>query len=183
MFYYYHVLLLSCIIIIMNIYLNTNIENTTTSKSLQSAAQKSRPYRQSSFVFNGIQVVKKNMHYYISNRDLTKFNIHQHSQFQSLLTEYNQPQLLSRRWSGQWDPAALESLRPHIARCRRKQIKAVLGHIGRITQTTTSACWRRFAAIARELNPPSAAPHPPPPLETHQLSTIDWDPRLGEDHG
>ena len=104
-------------------------------------------------------------------------------QFQSLLTEYNQPQLLARRWSGHWDPAALGSLRPQIAGCTRKQKKAVLGHIGRITQSTTSACWRHFAAMARELTLPPAAPHPPTPLETHQLSTIDWDPRLGEDHG
>ena len=104
-------------------------------------------------------------------------------QFQSLLLEHNQPQLLARRWSGHWDLAALGSLRPMITRCTIKQIKAVLGHIGQITQSTTSACWRRFAAMARELNPPPANPHPPIPLETQQQSTIDWDPRLGEDHG
>ena len=104
-------------------------------------------------------------------------------QFKLLLSEYNQPQLLARRWSGHWDPAALESLRPMIMRCTIKQIKAVLGHIGRITQSATSACWRQFTAMARELNSPPAKHHPPTPLETHQLSTIDWDPRLGEDHG
>ena len=50
---------------------NINTENTTTSNTLQSTAHKTRPYRQSSLVLNGIQVVKKNMHYYISNRDAT----------------------------------------------------------------------------------------------------------------
>ena len=104
-------------------------------------------------------------------------------QFRTLLSDHNHPQLLARRWAGHWDMTALGSLRPLIARCSRKQIKAVLGHIGRITQSTTSACWRQFAAMARELNPPPAAPPPPLPLETHMMSTIDWDPRLGEDHG
>ena len=103
--------------------------------------------------------------------------------FQSLLSEYNQPQLLARRWSGHWDLAALGSLRPMITRCTIKEIKAVLVHIGRITHSTTSACWRQYAAMTRELNPLPANPHPPTPLQTHQLSTIDWDPRLGEDRG
>ena len=37
--------------------------------------------------------------------------------FQSLLTAYNQPQLMARRWSGQWDPEAIASLQPIIAPC------------------------------------------------------------------
>ena len=76
-------------------------------------------------------------------------------QFQTILSEHNQPQQLAGRWSGHWDPVALESLKPMIA---TKQIKAALGHMGRITRSTTSACWRQFAAMARKLNP-----HPPIP--------------------
>ena len=101
-------------------------------------------------------------------------------QFQTLLSEHNQPLLLARRWSGHWDPVVLESLRPMIARWTRKQIKAVLGHIARITRSMTSDCWRQFAVMARELNPPPAAPHTPLPLSDQQMSTIVWDPRLGE---
>ena len=46
--------------------------------------------------------------------------------------------------SSQWDHAAIEALQPEITRCSRKQITAVLGHIGRITCATTTACWRDF---------------------------------------
>ena len=52
-------------------------------------------------------------------------------QFHTLLTLPNQPTLMARRWSGQWDQEAIRALQPRIARCTRKQIKAVLGHIGR----------------------------------------------------
>ena len=104
-------------------------------------------------------------------------------QFQTLLSEHNQPFLLARRWSGHWEQAAIRSLAPMIANCTRKQIKADLGHILRVTHATTSACWRQFMATARELSPPpSEMPTPTPPAE-NQMSTIDWDPRLGEDHG
>ena len=80
--------------------------------------------------------------------------------FQSLLIIPNQPALMANRSSGQWDPAAIASLQPTIARCSRKQIKAVLGSIGRVTSSTASACWRDFMAMARELNP---TPTPTPP--------------------
>ena len=79
-------------------------------------------------------------------------------QFQSLLSVHNQPILMTRRWSGQWDPGAIASLKPVIARCSRKQIKAVLGHVGGITCSTTSACWRNFLAMARELDPSTVKP-------------------------
>ena len=73
---------------------------------------------------------------------------------------------MARRWSGQWDQAAIRSLQPQIARCTRKQIKAVLGYIGRITSSTASACWRDFTAMARELSPPTAHFPTPTPVST-----------------
>ena len=103
--------------------------------------------------------------------------------FQSLLTLPNKPTLMARRWSGQWDQAAIRALQPHIARCTRKQIKAVLGHIGRVTSTTASACWRHFAAMAKEISPLGNQFPRPMPMVARQMSTLDWDPRLGEDHG
>ena len=103
--------------------------------------------------------------------------------FQSLLVIPNQPTLMARRWAGQWDQAAITALRPGIASCTRKQLQAVLGHIGRITSTTATACWREFLAMARELSPPSFDPPLPLPLAAGQTSTIEWEPRLGEDHG
>ena len=82
---------------------------------------------------------------------------------------------MARRWAGQWDPAAIEALCTEIASCTRKQIKAVLGHIGRITSSTAAACWRDFMAMARELSP-SPLDHPPTrPLADGQTSTLDWD--------
>ena len=104
-------------------------------------------------------------------------------QFQLLLTTFNQPTLMANRWAGQWDQAAIRSLQPAIAGCTRKQIKAVLGHLGRVTSTTASACWRDFAAMAKDLTPLVDFHHPPAPTAARQLSTLDWDPRLGEDHG
>ena len=104
-------------------------------------------------------------------------------QFHTLLTIPNHPTLMARRWSGQWDQAAIRELQPQIARCTRKQIKTVLGHIGRVTSSTASSCWRHFAAMARDLSPPRDQFPPPLPLVARQLSTLDWDPRLGEDHG
>ena len=103
--------------------------------------------------------------------------------FQLLLTTPNQPFLLARRWSGQWDQEAIDALQPEIARCTRKQIKTVLGHIGRITCATTTACWRDFILASRELTASPDALPPPTPLAEGQMSSIDWDPRLGEDHG
>ena len=103
--------------------------------------------------------------------------------FQVLLNIPNQPSLMARRWSGQWDREAIDALQPEIARCTRKQIKAVLGHIGRITCATTAACWRDFTLLSRELTVSSDVLPPPSQLAEGQLSTIDWDPRLGEDHG
>ena len=38
-------------------------------------------------------------------------------QFQLLLSTFNQPSLMARRWAGQWDQAAIRSLQPAIARC------------------------------------------------------------------
>ena len=56
--------------------------------------------------------------------------------------------------------------------------------MGRITGATTAACWRNFLAMARELNSSSLQSSPPKKaLATSQTNTIDWDPRLGEDHG
>ena len=104
-------------------------------------------------------------------------------QFQTLLSEHNQPSMLARRWAGHWDQGALRSLAPMIANCTRTQIKAVLGHILRVTHATTSACWRQFLATARELSPPTSDIPIPTPLAENQLNTLDWDPRLGEDHG
>ena len=103
--------------------------------------------------------------------------------FQLLLTIPTQPSLMARRWSGQWDQVAIDALQPEIARCSRKQIKAVLSHIGRITGATTAACWRDFIQLARELPSSSDALPPPTPPVDGQMSTLDWDPRLGEDHG
>ena len=103
--------------------------------------------------------------------------------FKTLLIIPNQPDLMARRWAGQWDHTAIEALRPEIANCTSKQIKAVLSQIGRITCCTATACWREFTAMARELSPPATASTPPRPLEDGQTSTIEWDPRLGEDHG
>ena len=80
---------------------------------------------------------------------------------QALLTTFNQPTLMARRWSGQWDQDAIRTLQPNIARCNRKQIKAVLGHIGRVTSNTASACWRLFSAMVKDLSPP-VDPYPPP---------------------
>ena len=74
--------------------------------------------------------------------------------FQTLLIIPNHPTLMARRWAGQWDQAAITALRPEIASCTRKQLQAVLGHIGRVTSSTATACWREFLAIARELPPP-----------------------------
>ena len=104
-------------------------------------------------------------------------------QFQMLLTIPNHPTLMARRWSGQWDHAAIRVLQPHIARCTRKQIKAVLGHIGRVTSSTASTCWRHFTAMAQDIAPHQDQSPPPMPMVARQLSTLDWDPRLGEDHG
>ena len=103
--------------------------------------------------------------------------------FHRLLTIPNQPSLMARRWAGQWDHAAIAALQPAIARCTRKQIKAVLGHIGRITCATTTACWRDFTLMARDLSRPHDDSPPPLPSADGQMSTLDWDPRLGEDHG
>ena len=99
-------------------------------------------------------------------------------QFQVLLSDHNQPFLLARRWSGHWDQAALRSLTPMIANC-----KAVLGHVLRVTHAMTSVCWRQFMATARELSPPPREMPTPTPLAENQMSSIDWDPRLGKDHG
>ena len=104
-------------------------------------------------------------------------------QLQRLLTIPNQPSLMARRWSGQWDHAAIAALQPEIARCSRKQIKTVLGHIGRITCATTTACWRDFIIMTRDLSPTQEDSPPPLPTADGQMSTLDWDPRLGEDHG
>ena len=101
-------------------------------------------------------------------------------QLQTLLTLPNQPTLMVRRWSSQWDHAAIRALQPHIARYNRKQIKAVLGHIGRVTSSTASACWRHLAAMAKDLSPPGTSSHH---MVARQMSTINWDPRLDEDHG
>ena len=79
-------------------------------------------------------------------------------EFQSLLIIPNHPTLMARYWAGQWDQAAVAALRPEIANCTRKQIKAVLGHIGRISSSTATACWRVFLAMARELSPRAARP-------------------------
>ena len=103
--------------------------------------------------------------------------------FQALLTIPNQPDLMARRWAGQWDTTAIEALRPEIAYCTRKQTKAVLKQIGRLTSSTAAACWRDFTAMARELSPPPATPFFPRPLAEDQTASLDWDPRLGEDHG
>ena len=103
--------------------------------------------------------------------------------FQLLLNIPNQPSLMARRWSGQWDREAIDALQHEIARCTRKQIKAVLGHIGSITCATTAACWRDFILFSRELTASSDALPPPSPPAEGQMSSIDWDPRLGEDHG
>ena len=104
-------------------------------------------------------------------------------EFRALLIIPNRPDLMARRWAGQWDPAAIEALRPEIANCTKKQIKAVLGHIGRITSSTAAACWREFMAMARELSPSPPDPLSPRPLADGQTSTLGWDPCLGEDHG
>ena len=104
-------------------------------------------------------------------------------QFQTLLTIPNQPTLMARRWSGQFDQTAISALQPQIARCTRKQIKAVLGYIGRVTSSTASACWRHFAAMAKDLPPPVDQFPPSMLVVARQMSTIDWDPRLGEGHG
>ena len=90
---------------------------------------------------------------------------------------------MARRWAGQWDHAAIRDLQPRIARCTRKQIQAVLGSIGRVTSSTASSCWRHFAAMTQDLSPPRDQFPPAMPLAARQLSTLDWDPRLGEDHG
>ena len=90
---------------------------------------------------------------------------------------------MARRWAGQWDQAAITALRPAIANCTRKQLHAVLGRIGRVTSSTATASWREFLAMARELSPNPYDPPTPLPLTEGQTSTIDWDPRLGEDHG
>ena len=103
--------------------------------------------------------------------------------FRSLLIIHNHPTLMARCWAGQWDQAAITALRPEISSCTRKQLQAVLGHIGRVTSSTTTACWRVFMALARELSPPTFDLSVPLPLVDGQTSTIDWDPRLGEDHG
>ena len=71
--------------------------------------------------------------------------------FQRLLIIPNQPSLMARRWSGQWDQAAIGALQPEIARA--------------------------------ELTSHSDALPPPTPAVEGQTSTMDWDPRLGEDHG
>ena len=81
--------------------------------------------------------------------------------FQLLLTIPNQPSLMARRWSGQWDQGAIEALQPEIARCTRKQIKAVVGHIGRITCATTTACWHDLILSSRELTASSDVLPPP----------------------
>ena len=60
----------------------------------------------------------------------------------------------------------------------REQIKGVYGLIGCVTSSTASACSLNFTAMARDLNFP---PHHAHPLVDVQQSTLDWDPRLGED--
>ena len=99
--------------------------------------------------------------------------------FNALLNIPNQPDLMARRWAGQWDPAAIEALRPEIASCTRKQIKAVLGHIGRITSSTAAACWREFMAMARELSPSLLDPPP----RTPPCRWANFHARLGPSPG
>ena len=103
-------------------------------------------------------------------------------QLQTLLSEHNQPFLLARRWSGHWDQEALRSLTPMIANCTRTQIKAVLGHVLRVTRSTISACWRHFLATARELPPPPRAmptPIPRKSTDCHRLGpSLRRGPRL-----
>ena len=101
--------------------------------------------------------------------------------FQMLLS-FNQPTLMALRWSGSWDKVAIRVLQPEIARCTLKQIKAVLRHIGRVTSSTTTACWRDFTAMAKDLSSPADPSPPPAPMVAGQLSTIEWDFRLSEDH-
>ena len=84
---------------------------------------------------------------------------------QSLLIIPNQPDLMARRWAGQWDPAAIEALRPEIAHSTRKQIKAGLRQIGRLTSSTAAACWRDFTAMTRKLSPLPTTTFFPRPLE------------------
>ena len=90
---------------------------------------------------------------------------------------------MARRWSGQWDQVAIDAIQPEIARFSRKQIKTVLDHIDRITCATTTACWRDFILLSRELTSTSDALPPLSPPVEGQMSSMDWDPRLGEDHG
>ena len=87
------------------------------------------------------------------------------------------------RWARQWDVEAIVSLKPVIVRCTHKQIKAVFSHVGRITDSMSSACWRNFLAMARELDPTALRFTTSRPLAAGQMTTIEWDPRLGEDHG
>ena len=93
---------------------------------------------------------------------------------QTLLTLTNQPTLMARRWSDQWDLAAIRALQPCIARCTRKQIKAVLGHIGRVTSSTASTCWRHFAAMGKTPPPPGTSSHRP-----CLWSLAKWAPSIG----
>ena len=83
--------------------------------------------------------------------------------FKSLLLIPNQPDLMARRWSGPWDPAAIEALRLEIANCKRKQIKVVLKHIGQLTNSTAASCWRDVTAWHAS----SPLPLPPPPHLAH----------------
>ena len=94
-------------------------------------------------------------------------------QVQTLLADHNLPILMARHWAGRWDSAAISSLKPVIARCTSKHIKAVLGCIGRITSSTTSACWRHFIAMSRELAPPTARPPSPVPPVAWPMSTLE----------
>ena len=48
-------------------------------------------------------------------------------------------------------------------------------NIGRITCATTTACWRDFIIMARDLSPPQEDSPPPLPSADGQMSTLDWD--------
>ena len=87
------------------------------------------------------------------NTRISRLSFHQ----AALLTNFNQPILMARRWAGQWDLDAIRALQPNIARC---MLAALLRHGKR----PLPSCWPVPAANAYGCSPD----------EHHGMGSSSW---------
>ena len=98
--------------------------------------------------------------------------------FKSLLIIPNQPDLMARRWAGQWDHTAIEALRPEIANCTRKTNQGSFKPNWADYELHRGCVFARIHGYGARALPSCyrLSPHDP-------WRMLDWDPRLDEDHG